>query len=794
MFVWAGIAPAETGPQPDVLWYAQPATVWTEALPLGNGRLGAMVFGGTANERVQLNEESLWAGEPVDTYPEDFQEHLETVRERVFAGDVRGAVAHGEAHMTQSPTSFRSYEPLADLWIDMGHTGEAVSYRRDLTLNSGVATTAYTVNGVEYRREAFISAVDDVLVIRLTASKPGCINARITLTRVKDMVVTPMAPDMLHMDGQIVDIEAPDAYDDNPGGSGPGGPHMRFAGRLAARQVGGEVSTVGDALTITGADEAVIYFTATTDYSLEHMNFDRALNPGAMSSAILEKARGKTWEALLEAHTGDHRGFYERVSLDLGPGDSDHLPTDARLARVKEGAMDPGLAVLYFQYGRYLLMGSSRPPGRLPANLQGIWNEDMWAAWEADFHLNINLQMNYWPSGPCNLAETVGPLTNWLRELSERGRHSAQRLYGADGWVAFHATNPFGRTTPSGSNTSSQFNNGALDPLAGAWMAMTLWRHYEFTLDRGFLENEAYPVLKGAAEFLQDYLVDHEGQMVIVPSTSPENDYIHPETKRPTRVSWASTFHTMIVRAVFEAVAEASRLLETDAEFRGQLDAVLLKLPPTQVGADGTIMEWIADYEEREPGHRHISHLIGVHPFSLITAEQEALFTAAKRTIERRMAHGGGHTGWSRAWVINFWARFEAGDEAWENVQDLLAKSTLPNLFSTHPPFQIDGNFGGTAGIAEMLLQSHHGEIVLLPAMPAALPRGQVKGLRARGAFEVDMEWREGKLSHAKLTSLRGSPLRVRYRDVVQTLQTVPGQVIEFDGELRTANEVSAQP
>jgi alpha-L-fucosidase 2 len=521
--------------------------------------------------------------------------------------------------------------------------------------------------------------------------------------------------------------------------------------------------------------------TGATDYNMDLLNTDPSIDPLAICNGLLSKAAKFNLKRLKEIHNKDHRSIFDRVNFSLGGDDLGNLATDERLARMKEGKTDNGLLALYYQYGRYLLMNSSRSPGKLPANLQGIWNDLYDAPWNADFHTNINLQMNYWPAETGNLAETVEPLAGLMNKLTVPGSVTAKEMYNAGGWTMHHLTDPFGVT-------------GVMDgvwgitPLDGPWMTFPLYDHYEFTEDLNFLKNVAYPMMKGSILFVLDYLVKSpEGYLVTNPSHSPENSFFVPNspTKEKSQLCYMPTVDIHIVNALFNNFIQAAKILSVDADLVGHVKEAQKKLPPLQVAANGTLQEWLKDFEEVEPGHRHMSHLLGLYPLNLITPKDTLFFNAAKKTLQRRLSSGGGHTGWSKAWIVSLYARLLEPEKAVDNLNELIRKSTLPNLFDTHPPFQIDGNFGGAAAMAEMLLQSQNGEIHLLPALPAQWPDGFVHGLRARGAATVNLDWKNGRLTKVSVQSDHGGSYKIRYNGKTTQINLNPGKSVELDGFLK---------
>ncbi len=752
------------------IWFAEPASEWNEALPVGNGRLGAMVFGGIHFEHLSINEESLWAGQPINNNNPDAGEYLPEIRQKLLNNEHEEVFRLSKEHLLGTPPRIRSYQPVCDLELTFFDLEEPESYRRELDLQNGISTVSFYSNGTEFTREVFASAPDDILVTRLEASGPFPLTLGIQLTREQDLTTVVAEKNSLTLTGQIID--APDTL------SGPGGKHMKFGASLIVINEGGRVKVEGNSLIVEKAHALTILMTAATDYNINNLNFDRSLDPEKICKEILEQAGKRKYEVLKKRHIEEFNSLFSRVSLDLGENLFPEIPTDTRLQAVREGIPDHHLVSLYFQFGRYLLMGSSREPGHLPANLQGIWNQHMKAPWNSDFHTNINLQMNYWPAEVCNLPETVKPLIQFVDLLRRPGSVTAREMYDTRGWTLHHLTDPFGRT-------GVMDGVWGISPMAGPWITFPIWRHFEYTGDLNYLKEYAYPIMKESAEFVIDFLIeDSDGYLVTVPSHSPENSFFVPGTNTRVSITYAPTIDIQIINGLFDHCITASEILDMDEDFRQQLIETKHKLSPVQIGQDSTIQEWIKDYEEVEPGHRHMSHLMGLYPLSQITPKDHEMFEAARRTIEKRLKHGGGGTGWSRAWIVNFFARLQDGEKAYQNLLELLRKSTLDNLFDNHPPFQIDGNFGGTAGIAEMLLQSHGGEVCLLPALPEAWPDGSVKGICARGGFVLDIFWQNRNMSEVKIFSKLGNTCNIRYRDKTVQFETSMGKSYLLDGNL----------
>lgn len=740
-----------------MLWFDKPAEEWSQALPIGNGRLGAMVSGGGKSEILQLNQDSIWYGGHIDRINPDAKSHLEEVRGLILSGKIPEAENLLRYTFSGTPRSERPYQPLGNVEMTFHETGTEISgYRRELDLEKGIVTECYTVPERKMRKEYLASYPHGVIALHMEAEGEA-ISLDILLRRAKFYDHTGKLDERtIYMDAVL----------------GAGG--VSFLAAVRAQTEEGEVRVLGEHLLVRGAKELTLYIGCETSYYEE--DWKRVLQEK------LDKACGDGYARVREEHEKDYRALFDRVALELGEEDGDgkaalaaeDLPIDKRMEEGTEKGFRSDFAALYFQYGRYLLISSSRP-GSLPANLQGIWNEEMQPPWDSKFTININTEMNYWPAEICGLSECHLPLFDHLLRMWEKGRETAERMYGCRGFVAHHNTDLWGDCAPQDIYIPATYW-----VMGGAWLCTHIWLHYAYTQDEAFLKR-MYPLLKDAVLFFHDYLIEVDGKLATCPSVSPENTYILPSGVRGC-VCAGSSMDNQILRDLMEGYLKASHVLGIQDEVTEKTCEILQRLPGTKVGKYGQIMEWMEDYDEAQPGHRHISQLYALHPSHQITVDKTPeLAEAASRTLERRLAHGGGHTGWSCAWIVNLYSRLGDGEKAYRNLQKLWSQSTFPNLMDTHPrgnghTFQIDGNLGAAAAIAEMLVQSDEDRVLLLPALPAQWTKGRVAGIALWGGGRIDLEWEGGRLVSCRVRSDRPMGTTLVYGQEKKHIAVSPGQ------------------
>ncbi len=751
------------------LWYEKPAAVWEEALPIGNGRLGAMIYGTTDEDHIQFNEETLWTGEPHDYSNSDAYGYLGAIRQLLEEGKQNEAEELALEHFMSKPLRQKKYQPFGDLWIRFPGHSQVTSYRRELDLREAICKTSYSVGGVNFTREYFASYPDNVIVIKLTSDMKAKLAFDACLTTIHEGYSL-----VAEENGRMaIDFKVSDGI-------------LKGRSLVKVEARGGKLSAAGGTIHVEGADEAVLWLSAATSFvSPSDVTGDARLR----TEASISRATEKGFEVVKRSHIEDYGKYFSRFSIFLGDPPVEDLPTDKRIELVDE-RMDNSLAALYVQYGRYLLLASSRE-GTYPANLQGIWNDKPDPSWDSKYTVNINTEMNYWPAEVLNLAECHDALFRMVEEIVPAGEKVAANHYDAPGWVLHHNTDLWRGAAPINASDHGIWVTGS------GWMAHHFWEHFLYGMDTIFLREKAWPVMKGAAQFYSAFLVKDPktGFLISTPSNSPENGGL---------VAGPAMDH-QIIRSLFKACIKSSEVLETSSGFADTLRSMLPLIAPNMIGRFGQLQEWLEDKDDPSNRHRHVSHLWAVYPGREINhKETREFWEAAKVSLKARGDEG---TGWSLAWKINFWARFRDGDHAWKMVQMLLRPQgrsseentgggssgggSYPNLFDAHPPFQIDGNFGGAAGIAEMLVQSHLDEIELLPALPGDIPEGHVRGLRARGGFELEFDWKDGDLSSVKVISGAGCNLSLICRGNRYDTDTFAGEVIRFNGDLerlRTAD------